>query len=122
MGGEAEGGEEFEVAGGPFADFRFGENVGEGDHAFAVADFGEFVEGLAGDALGGGVGSDEVGIGLLQLGEFVLQGVGSGLGHNRFVQDVVMVAVIVDELAEFLDAGGGGGVVGNPESRGAGGG
>ena len=52
------GADDFAVALRPVANFRFGKNVGERNHAFVVADLFELIERLSGDALSRRVGRD----------------------------------------------------------------
>ena len=48
-------------------DFLVRKNIGERNHPAFVGDLGEFIESSTGDTLGRGVGSDEVGVLLLEL-------------------------------------------------------
>jgi hypothetical protein len=92
-------------AGLELADLVGGVGVVQTEHGHAVLDRGEpFGHGPA-DALGGRVGGDEVRVCRLQLFEFVEEAVIVGVGDLGAVQDVVGVAVMVEEPAELLGAG-----------------
>src|SRR4051812_7250061 len=82
-----------------------------------MANLGEFGRRGAGDALGGAVWGDEVRELGFELAELVLERIGRGFGHNGLVEHMVVVAVIVDLVAQFCDAVGGFGMIHGPIIR-----
>ena len=63
----------------------------------------ELVEGCRADALGGRVRAAELGMCLLQGLQPAEEGVVLLVGHDRVVEDVVPVVVVLDLLPEPLD-------------------
>ena len=73
-----------------------------------MADGAEFLPGRGADALGGGVGGDQVGAAVLEVLEFLQQPVILVVGDDRVVQDIVAVVVEVELLAQLGAAVGSG--------------
>ncbi len=97
------GGEAGFEAIGPGAEVRLVVGVVEREHGAGVGEFGEAVFGLAADALGRGVGGDEVGVGGLEEFEAVHEGVVLGVGQLGGVKDVVEVLMVAEVGAEGFD-------------------
>jgi len=90
-----------------FPDLLGGVGVVQAEHGHPVLDRGEAFGHGAADALGGGVWGGELRVGRLQLLELVEQAVILRVGDLRPGQDVVAVAVVVQERAKLLGPGGG---------------
>ena len=67
----------------------------------------EALGGLAADALGGRVGSEQLGVRGFDLPEFVHQRVVGGVGDLRRVENVIQVLVAAQFGAQLLGAPGG---------------
>ena len=61
------------------------------------------VGGLAADALGGGIGSDEIGISLFEGLQAAHEQVVLSVGQDGSVEDVVQVLVVAKLIAELGD-------------------
>ncbi len=68
-----------------------------------MRDLLEAVFGLAADALGGGVGRQEIGMLGFERLQAVHQRVVVGVAESRIVEDVVEVLVVTEVVAEMLD-------------------
>ncbi len=86
------------------AQLAFVEGVSEAEHGPAVANGGELLQGRRADALGGGVGCDQLGVGFLQLLELAKEAVVVGVADLRGVEDVVAVVVVLELAAQLLDS------------------
>ena len=89
------------------ADLCLLEDVVDGEHGDEVLALLEAFEGGAADALGGGVGVGEVGVGLFEVLEFAEEAVVFGVGDFGLGLVVVEAVVTLEFLAEGGDAGGG---------------
>ena len=82
-------------------DSRRVECVREREHGHLVDHLVERVEGSAADALGGGIGNGELGVGRLQGDELREQAVVLRVGDLRRIEHVVEMVVTSDRLAEL---------------------
>ena len=82
-------------------DPRLVEGVREREHGHLVDHLVECIEGSAADALGGGIGNGELGVGSLQGDELREQAVVLRVGDLRRVEHMVEVVVTGDRLAEL---------------------
>ena len=90
------------------AQFGFVERVVETEHRRGVAEFDEAFAGGSADALGGGVGGYERGVGLFEGLEFAHEAVVFGVGELGLVEDVIevfVVANLVDKRFNFAHGG-----------------
>ena len=78
-----------------------GARVAEREHGLGVADLNQVADRLATDSLGGRVRRDELGVGRFDRPEFVEQRVVLVVADLRIVQDVVAIAVVVEQPAEL---------------------
>lgn len=69
-----------------------------------MGDGGEAVDGLAADAVGGGVGVVEVWVLVLKRSEFGEEAIELGIGNGGRVEDVVVVVGAIELRAEVRDA------------------
>ncbi len=80
-----------------------GESVVEAEHRARVADGLKSGARSAADASGGRVGRDELRIGGFEFFEPVHQPVIGGVGELGLVEDVILIVVVADLVAELLD-------------------
>lgn len=85
------------------AELGFVEGVVEAEHRGGVGEFDEAFAGGSTDALGGGVGGDERGVGLFEGLELAHEGVVLGVGELGLIEDVIEVFVVAEILAELLN-------------------
>ena len=85
------------------AELGFVEGVVEAEHRGGVGEFDEAFAGGSADALGGGVGGDERGVGLFEGLELAHEGVVLGVGELGLIEDVIEVFVVAEILAELLN-------------------
>ena len=69
-----------------------------------MLDRDETLDGTPGNALCGGIGSDQLGVGRLEALELVQQPVELLVGDLRIVVDVVALFVVANRLAQFAHA------------------
>ena len=80
------------------------ERIVERQHRRSVRDLGEISPWCGADALGRGVGSDELRILLLEFLQFAEQAVVLGVRNQRTVEHVIMVIVLFDVGAQLVGA------------------
>jgi hypothetical protein len=97
------GGEEFGDAAVEVAEFAFMEGVVEAEHRGGMGRLEEALAGLAADALGGGIGGTEVGVGVFEVEELAEELVVGGVGDFGLIEDVIEVFVAADQGAQRQD-------------------
>ena len=90
------------------ADLVGGIGVVQAEHGSPVPDRGEALRHGPADALGGGVGRDEIRMGVLQRLQFAEEAIVLGVCDLRPILHVVAVAVVVEQRAQLFGADGDG--------------
>jgi hypothetical protein len=87
----------------PIAELFFAVDVVERQHGAGMRQLGEAGQGLAAYALGRGVGRDQLGVFGLNALELAHEHVEGGVGDLGRVEDVVLVFVMANLVAQFFD-------------------
>jgi hypothetical protein len=88
---------------GPGRELGLGVDVAEGVHGAGVGDLGEAGGWGGADALGGGLGGDELGVGRFEFAQLAHQRVPLRVGGGGLVEHEVVVIEAVDRVPELVD-------------------
>src|ERR1700733_8075171 len=91
----------------PGAQLLLGAHVAEREHRLEVADLLQTTHGFATDSLGGRVGGEELGVISLDPAQLVEQAIIGVVADLRVIENVVLVRVVLQLLAQLLGARGG---------------